>query len=44
MAGRRLSCSVIRSERSGASNDRQRDTSAPREQFQLVTRIAWSRD
>ena len=41
LAGRRHSCSVIRSERSGDSNDRPCNTSAPRKQFQLVTRIAW---
>ena len=41
MAGQRHSCSVIRSERSGDNNDRPCDTSAPRKQFQLVTRIAW---
>ena len=38
MAGQRHSCSVIRSERSGDNNDRPCDTSAPRKQFQLVTR------
>ena len=41
LAGRRHSCSVIRSERSGASSDRRSDTS-PHKQFQLVTRITWS--